>query len=122
VPAEHQVVEHGEAAEECDVLKRARDTEGCDLTRPERRDLLPFKDDAPRIRPVEARDHVEERRLAGTVRPNYGKNAPARHLDRHVLHRRDAAELLRDARDGELWRAHWRSRCRTSWCTRRELP
>ena len=50
VPAEHEVVEHGQAAEQGDVLERARDAERGDGARPLAGDVAALERDAAAVR------------------------------------------------------------------------
>ena len=68
----------------------------------------PSSSDAAGVGLVEARDHVEQRRLAGAVGADDGQDAAARHVERYVLAGRDAAELLRHTLDHKLVVALWR--------------
>src|SRR3989441_12547545 len=62
------VLEHGHLLEGDDVLERARDALLHDLVRAHPEHVAAVELDVARVRPVEARDDVEERRLAGAVR------------------------------------------------------
>ena len=52
-----------------------------------------------RVGPVEPRDHVEERRLAGAVRADQADDLPLLDVERDVVDRDDAAEAARDVAD-----------------------
>ena len=106
VAAEHQVVEHGEAAEQGDVLERARHAERRDLARRPARDVAALEHDAAGIRLVEAGDHVEQRGLAGAVGADDREDAALGDVDRHAVDGGDAAEVLGNVRNREL------NRCR----------
>ena len=70
VGADQHVLENGHGPEELDVLERPRDALADDLEGrllEERRALEQY---LPRVGPVQARDDVERRRLAGSVRPD----------------------------------------------------
>ena len=101
VAAEHDVVEHGHAAEQSDVLKGAGDAERGDARGPDPGHVPALEPDRAGIRPVEAADDVEHRGLAGAVRADDRGQPAAAHLERHVLDRAHAAEMLRDAEDRE---------------------
>ena len=49
-----------------------------------------------RVRLLLARDHAEERRLAGAVRPDHADDAAGRQRERQVLDEQPVAEALRD--------------------------
>ena len=57
-------------------------------------DVLAEEHDRPGRRLVDAGEHVEERRLAGAVRPDQRDHLAARHGEVDVVHRDEAAELL----------------------------
>jgi hypothetical protein len=96
VPAQHEVVEHGHAAEERDVLEGARHAQLGDLARRQVGDVALLERDAPRVRMVEAADHVQQARLPRPVRPDDRKNVPFRHVEAHAGDRLDTAERLAD--------------------------
>ena len=56
--------------------------------------------DLPLVGPVEAREDVHQRRLAGPVLPEERVHLAARDLERDVVVRDDAGEALRDAAHG----------------------
>ena len=68
VHADEDVLDRGHLLEEPDVLEGAADPELDHSVRRQRGDLRPVEQDRARRRMVDARDLVEERRLAGTVR------------------------------------------------------
>ena len=70
VRADEHVLEHGHRREELDVLERARDPELDHATRRRAQQGAAVEDDVAGVEPVEARDRVEGRRLAGAVRPD----------------------------------------------------
>ena len=94
VAAEHEVVEHGQAAEQRDVLERARDAQRRNRARALAGDVAAFQGDAPAVGPVEAGDHVEQRGLAGAVGADDREDAALGDVDRHAIDRDDAAEAL----------------------------
>ena len=75
VAAEHEVVEHGQAAEQRDVLERARHAERGDRARALAGDVAALERDAAGVGLVEAGDHVEQRGLARAVRADDGEDA-----------------------------------------------
>ena len=93
VPAQHDVVEHGHAGEQRDVLERARDAECGDLRRARMGDVAAFEGDGAAGRAVEARDHVEQGGLAGAIRTDDRHDLAATDGHRHVLNRAHAAEV-----------------------------
>ena len=68
VRADEDVLEHGHRREELDVLERPRDPAADDAVRRRVQQRLPSKIELAGVGPVEPRDHVERRRLAGAVR------------------------------------------------------
>ena len=59
------------------------------------------EDDAAAGRRLHARQDLEQGRLAGAVFAKQAENLAAPDLERHVVQRRDAGEMLGDALDGE---------------------
>jgi hypothetical protein len=68
VTADHDVLCHGHALENLQVLEGARHAAGCERVRSKARDVLAVQLDAAVTGDIDARYHVEERRLAGAVR------------------------------------------------------
>jgi hypothetical protein len=83
--------------EQADVLERPRYAHRHDLVRPATGDVAPLERDRARRRRVQAREDVEERRLARPVRPDDRDDRATRDRERDVVDGRQAAELLRDA-------------------------
>lgn len=65
------------------------------------RDILPTEQDSPRCGPREAREDVEERRLASTVGPYDPKHFAARDREPHFGEDACAADRESEALDGE---------------------
>src|SRR5207244_13505340 len=59
-------------------------------------DLAPLERDRALVRPVEAAEHVHERRLAGAVRADQADDLAAAKLQRDLAQRLDALERPRD--------------------------
>ena len=95
------VVERRHAAEQRDVLERARDA----AARPPRAGAScagrALEGDAALLRRVEAVDHVEHRGLAGAVRPDDRADLALADVERHVGDRLHAAEGERHVLDRE---------------------
>ena len=70
VLADEHVLERRHRREQADVLERPRHPAREDPVRPHVGDVAALEEDAPRRRPVEAGEHVEERGLARAVRPD----------------------------------------------------
>ena len=77
VHADEHVLERGHALEEADVLERAPDAALGDRVRRLAGDVVAVEDDLARGRLVDAGEHVEERRLAGAVRPDQADDRAA---------------------------------------------
>ena len=71
VRGRHHVLAHGHVEEEAQRLERARDPAARDLVRLEALDARAGEDDVAAGRHVDARDEVEQRRLAGAVRADH---------------------------------------------------
>ena len=99
MPAQHQVVEDCHSAEKRDVLECSSHSKLRDLARLAVRDVLSFEHDLAGVRPVKAREHVEERRLPRSVRTDYRKYAAAGHAQRDFLNGGNATELLGQSDD-----------------------
>src|SRR5262249_33808794 len=84
--------EDGHRPEELDVLEGAGDAALHDRVRRLAEEALALEADRPRVGLVEARDQVEERRLAGAVRPDQPDDLPGLDIERHVIDGDDAAE------------------------------
>jgi hypothetical protein len=128
---EHEVIEHAQAAEQRDVLERARHAQRCDRARALAGDIAAFQRDASAVRPVETGYHVEQRRLAGAVGTNDGENAALWNVDRYAIDCDNAAEPLGRTLDrhlhsrrcdaiGTLGNIH--AHCPCAWAVRRRRP
>ena len=97
--AHHHVLPHGHAAEGAELLEGAADAATVDLIGPEARDGLAGEADVAAVGPVEAGDDVEERRLAGAVRPDDPHDLAGGHVEGDRLVGHQAAEALGDGAD-----------------------
>jgi hypothetical protein len=97
VHADLDVLGRGHGPEELDVLERARDPGRRDDVRALARQVAPEEHDGARRRLVEARQAVEERRLAGPVGPDQRDDRLLGHHEVDVADGHEAAEDLRDA-------------------------
>ena len=104
------VLAHGQALEGVPVLERAREARTPEPLRRPPGHVAFLELDAAGRREVEARDHVHERRLAGTVRPDEADHLAARKLEvdlRESLHAferaRDADRPEQSGRSASLW-------------------
>src|SRR5207248_5538501 len=101
VHADEHVLERGHVLEEADVLERATDAALRDRVRWLPGHVMAVEDDPPRGRLVDAREHVEEGRLAGAVRPDQRDDRPARDGEVDVVRGDQTAEHLPDPRRDE---------------------
>jgi hypothetical protein len=90
VAAEQQVVEHGHLREQLDVLERAGNPQLGDLVGTQTLDALALPADVADLRDVHLADRVEDRRLAGAVRPDDRKQLTFVDGERDVVDRHDA--------------------------------
>ncbi|MDT4866654.1 hypothetical protein FQZ97_1015200 [compost metagenome] len=93
--AELDVVEHGHAAEQRDVLEAARQAQRGAFRRGQARDVLALEQHAALRGLVEAGDRVEQRCLARAVGADHRGDRAGRHAETHVGQRLDAAERER---------------------------
>ena len=96
VEGDLDVLEDRELREQADVLERARDAALRDLIRLEADDALALEGDAARRRLIDARQHVEGRRLARAVRPDEADELAAVQMDVEIRDGLKAAEYFRD--------------------------
>ena len=90
----------GDILEDAEPVKRPRDLEGAadaavdDAVRGHARDLGAVEQDRSRRRHQRARQHVEDRALAGAVRADQAENFALLDPERHVVDSGEAAEAL----------------------------
>ena len=89
------VLEHGQPAKELDVLECARDTAPHDIARTGTQQAFAVEAHVSLFRRVEPRDHVERRRLPGTVRTDQPDDLARVGAEGDAVQRDDAAEPLR---------------------------
>ena len=82
-------------------LEGADDAAANPLVRGERGDVVAVEEDGPGGRLENAGEQVDQRRLAGAVRPDQGVAGAALELERDVVGRRQAAEALDERARGE---------------------
>jgi hypothetical protein len=97
VHPDENVFEGGHVLEEPDVLEGAADPTLGDRVRRPPRQVFTGEDDLALRGLVHARDHVEERRLAGAVGADEANDRPLRDHEVDVRHGDEAAELLAHA-------------------------
>ena len=85
---------HGQGIEAGVELEGARDAPMAQGLRRGARDGDAVEEDVATIGRVEAGDHVEERRLAGSVGAADAQHLARRHVETQLLHRRQGAEML----------------------------
>ena len=101
VAPEQQVVEHGAALEQLDVLEGARDAAVHHLVARQARDVLPLEHDAAGRRVEHPCDDVEHRGLAGAVGPDDREHLALLDVEADIADRLHAAEAQRDVLDFE---------------------
>jgi len=94
VHAHEHVLERGHVLEETDVLERAADAALGERMWRLSGQVIAGEDHAAGRRLVHAREHVEERRLAGAVRPDEADDRADGNGEVDVVDRDEAAELL----------------------------
>jgi hypothetical protein len=94
VHADLDVLDRGHVLEEADVLEGAPHAELRDLVGRLARDVGAVELDQAHRGLVDAREHVEERRLAGAVRPDQTDDRLVRNHEVDVVDGDEAAELL----------------------------
>jgi hypothetical protein len=92
---DEHVLARGEAAERFEALERARDAEPRPPVGPAPGDIGAVEPHATTAGRLQAGDDVEERRLAGAVRPDEPGHASFGDRERRVVDRQQAAELHR---------------------------
>src|SRR6202047_4028810 len=93
--------DHVPIYEHLDVLERPRAAEFGDFVRRQLRDLDILEEDTPAARLVEARDHVEDRGLAGAVRADHGEYLAGLDGKAHAVDGGKPAEAQRDGVEAE---------------------
>jgi hypothetical protein len=99
--ADHYVLERGHLVEGTQFLKRPADAEPADLVRAQPGGVAPVEPHAAGVGKGEAGDQVEQRRLAGAVRPDDAHQLARAHREGDVAISHDATEALGEARDLE---------------------
>ena len=93
----HDVLLHRHVQEQPQRLERARDPARGDLVRLEAEQRLALEPDVAGVGLVDAGDEVEERRLAGAVRPDHADDLALVDVQVELVDAREPAEALRDA-------------------------
>ena len=102
----HDVLHHAHVQEEPQRLERARDAALADLVRLEADEAFPLEQDVAAVRPVDAGDQVEERRLPRAVRPDDADDLALVDVDVEVDDDGETAEVERDLLDLEELLGH----------------
>src|SRR5215470_12512206 len=98
---EEHALEYGEPRKERRDLERPRQSELCAPVRRHARHVLTLEANASRRRPVDARDDVEQRGLAGAVGSNDRQALPRRDREAHAAQRGETAEVVGEPLDLE---------------------
>ena len=101
VAPDEKVLQHRRLVEQLDVLEGPRDPQRGDLVRRARQDALALEAYVALGGVVEPRDQVEDRRLAGPVRPDQREDLALLDGERNLVDRHDAAEAQGDVVDLE---------------------
>src|SRR5580704_13642791 len=92
VPAKQQVLQHACMLKQLDVLEGARDAAARDLVRPHSGDVFALEQEPALGRVIDPAYKVEDRRLAGTVRADQGKDLARLDREADAIDGADAAE------------------------------
>ena len=98
---QHHVVDHRHLRERLGDLEGAHHAEPRDHVGWPAHDLLALEQDRSALGPVEAGDHVEERGLPGSVRPDQRRHRVLLDVEAGTVHGRDPAEVLDQSLDLE---------------------
>src|SRR6202021_1642839 len=90
VAADADVVEHRHGAKQREILEGAADADRRHAVRREPEDAAPIEDDVTLFRRVEAAKAVEQRGLAGAVRPDQAEQLAGADREGDALERDDA--------------------------------
>src|SRR5262249_24218182 len=129
--SDQQILEHGHAGEQADILEGAGDARELGDAEVEQaleqigRTVRMGEPDHPDARMIEAGDAVEDRGLAGAVGSDERGDVSAFGREAEIVYRDEAAEphaQVLDREDGVGRRAHWRASATTSAGTSLGLP
>src|SRR6187455_186834 len=101
VAADHHVLGCAHAEEDLQVLERAREAARGQQMRRQARDVVVAQRDASTRGRIDAGHDIEQRGLAGAVRPDDGEDLGRLNRKRHARDRGNAAERNGDVADGE---------------------
>ena len=91
---DHHVLEHRQVRHQSDVLEGAREAPADAKARGQRRDVRRLERDGSRIGRVHAADQVEDRGLAGAIRPDQREALAASDAEREIVDHLEPAEAL----------------------------
>ena len=103
LPPEIHVLHDVEVVAKSEILVDDLDAEVHRVLRPRDVDLLALEEDLAGIRAVNARDRLDQRRLAGAVVADERRHLAAVHVEVDVGECLDRAEGLRDVAELEEW-------------------
>src|SRR6266705_271789 len=89
---EHHVLEHGHACQRAGGLERTHEPGACDPVGRTAVDPLSVQEHASRLRSKEARDAIEECRLARAVRTDQARDRAGLDIEARAVHRTHATE------------------------------
>src|ERR1700716_2375366 len=90
--ADPNIVQHRKIGKQRDVLEGAADADFGDPVRLTRQDALAFHETVACARLVEPAQAIEQRRLAGAVRPDQAEDLALMHIEGNAIQCDDAAE------------------------------
>ena len=99
--ADDDVLGDGQIRERLELLEGARDAEAADAIGPQAGDVAAVEEDAACVERLEAGDQIEQRGLAGAVRPDDADDLALVHIEGDVGVGGEAAVALRHAFDVE---------------------
>src|SRR5487761_1167784 len=95
--AHDRVLQDRQPGEHPGRLEGAKESLASDDVRTKAADVLAVQLHPSAVRPIEVGHQVEQRRLAGAVRPYQCGDGSRRHVKAYVVDRHDATERLADA-------------------------
>ncbi len=99
--ADPDIVEHAEIGKQRDILEGAADADLGDAMRRARQDAVALHQNVALARLIEPRQAIEQRGLAGAVRPDQTENLPTVHVERDAVERDDSSEHDADVAHGK---------------------
>jgi hypothetical protein len=102
MPADQEIGYYGGVLEQLDVLERAGDAEARDPVGRHLGDVLILEEDPSRGRAIDPRNQVEDRALAGAVRPDDRQDLALLDREGHRVDRLQATEMKREIFGAEV--------------------